>query len=183
MPNDIYGADATELAALVRAGEVSPRELAEAAIAGIEETDPVLNFMVHRRFEEALADAERTAARRPLRGVPTVLKDLGQNLMTGQPNYAGSAVIRDLGVIADHDSNVTRKLLDAGLVVLGRTNVPEFGPTVTTEPVAFGPTLNPWDTSRSPGGSSGGSAAAVASGSVPLGHGGDAAARSASRRR
>ncbi|MEV3927761.1 amidase [Actinomadura coerulea] len=174
MPNDIYGADATELATLVRTGEVSPRELVEAAIAGIEETDPALNFMVHRRFEEALADADGPLPDGPLRGVPTVLKDLGQNLMTGQPSYAGSAVIRDLGVIADHDSNVTRKLLDAGLVVLGRTNVPEFGPTVTTEPVAFGPTLNPWDTSRSPGGSSGGSAAAVASGSVPLGHGGDA---------
>jgi amidase len=174
MPNDIYEADATELAARVRAGEVSPRELVEAAIAGIEETDPTLNFMVHRRFEEARAEADGELPDGPFRGVPTVLKDLGQCLMTGQPNYAGSAVIRDLRVIADHDSNVVRRLLDAGFVVLGRTSVPEFGPTVTTEPVAFGPTLNPWDVSRSAGGSSGGAAVAVASGSVPLAHGGDA---------
>lgn len=174
MPHEIHEADATELAAKVRDGEVSPRELVEAAISRIEETDPTLNFMVHRRFEEALTEAGGALPDGPFRGVPTVLKDLGQSLMAGQPNYAGSAVIRDLGVIADHDGNVTRRLLDAGFIILGRTNVPEFGPTVTTEPVAFGPTLNPWDTSRSPGGSSGGAAVAVASGSVPLAHGGDA---------
>ncbi len=166
--------DATALAALVRDGEVTPTELAEAAISRIEANDPTLNFMVHERFEEALSDADGKLPDGPFRGVPTVLKDVGQSMMVGQPNYAGSAVIRDLGIVADYDSNVVRRLLDAGLLVLGRTNVPEFGPTVTTEPVAFGPTLNPWDLSRSPGGSSGGAAVAVASGSVPIAHGGDA---------
>ena len=173
MPN-VYGVDATELAARVRAGEITPRELVEAAIAGIEETDPPLNFMVHSRFEEAITEADGALPDGPFRGVPTVLKDLGQGLMAGQPTYAGSAVIRALGVIADHDSNIVRRLLNGGFVVLGRTSVPEFGPTVTTEPVAFGPTRNPWDPSRSPGGSSGGAAVAVASGCVPLAHGGDA---------
>jgi amidase len=107
-----------------------------------------------------------------LRGVPFLIKDLG-GLMAGEPAFAGSAVFRDLGMRAPHTGFPVRRLLDAGVVVLGRTNTAELGLTYTTEPAAFGATRNPWDLELSAGGSSGGSVAAVAAGYLPAAHAGD----------
>lgn len=165
-------ADATALAAAVSAGDVSPVELVDAAIARIEALDPTLNAVIHRRFDAARREALDPALAGPFRGVPTLVKDLGA-AMAGEPLHAGLRVARDAGWTSRHDSAVVTRLRSAGFVVLGRTNTPELGTTITTEPVSYGPTLNPWDTGRSAGGSSGGSAAAVASGMVPVAHASD----------
>ncbi|MEV0306151.1 amidase [Nonomuraea fuscirosea] len=163
--DELLRLDAIGQAEAVRRGEVSPRELAEAAIARIEATDGVLNAVVHRRFERALAEIDAIPADAPFRGVPILLKDLGWR-EAGEPYCAGSAV-RD-GVEDAADDHGVVRLREAGFVLLGRTNTPEFGSTITTEPVAFGPTRNPYDPAYSAGGSSGGSAAAVAAGMVAL---------------
>lgn len=162
--DELLRLDAVGQAQAVRAGLVSPRELVEAAIAKIEARDGELNAVVHRRFEAALAEADQ-APEGPFRGVPILLKDLGWG-QAGEPYNAGSRTLDGVRVAADGHS--VARLRAAGFVVLGRTNTPEFGTTITTEPVAFGPTRNPYDLGQSPGGSSGGSAAAVAAGMVAL---------------
>lgn len=164
--------DATAQAELVRSGEVTARELTEAAIERIERLDPTLHAVIHRRFERALDDADGDLPDGPFRGVPTLLKDLG-NPMAGEPMHNGSELLKRLGHTADVDGELTASMRRAGFVVLGRTNVPEFGLVCTTEPAAYGATHNPWSTDRSPGGSSGGSAAAVASGMVAIAQGTD----------
>ncbi|MDF1604517.1 amidase [Nocardioides sp. YIM 152315] len=164
--------DATEQAALVRSGEVTPRELVEAAIERIEALDGTINSVVHRRFERALAEADGPLPDGPFRGVPTLLKDLG-NPMDGEPHHMGNELLKRIGRTADEDSALTRSIRESGFVVLGRTNVPEFGLVCTTEPAAYGATRNPWSLDRSPGGSSGGAAAAVAAGMVPMAQGTD----------
>jgi len=163
--------DARSLAAAVAAGRCSPREAVGAAIARIDAVDPVLNAVIHRRFERALDDADASPAG-AFRGVPILLKDLGA-AQAGEPLHAGLGVARRAGYRAESDAAVVGRLRGAGFVVLGRTNTPELGTTVTTEPVAYGPTRNPWGTGHSAGGSSGGSAAAVASGMVPVAHASD----------
>ncbi|WP_220448886.1 amidase [Nonomuraea mesophila] len=163
--DDVLRLDALGQAQAVREGEVSARELAEAAIARIEARDGELNAVVHRRFERALAEIDAIPADAPFRGVPILLKDLGWRQM-GEPYSAGSSV-RD-GVADAPDGYGVVSLREAGFVMLGRTNTPEFGSTITTEPLAFGPTRNPYDPAYSAGGSSGGSAAAVAAGMVAL---------------
>ncbi|MEU1882863.1 amidase [Streptosporangium sp. NPDC020072] len=168
--DELFDLDAVGQAEAVRAGDVSPRELAEAAIARIETHDGEINAVVHRRFERALAEADRLTGDAPFLGVPTLLKDLGWS-MAGEPYRAGSRVLD--GVEVARDGYAPAKLRAAGFVVLGRTNTPEFGTAITTEPRAFGPTRNPHDVRYSPGGSSGGSAAAVASGMVPVAAGSD----------
>ncbi|GLW11190.1 hypothetical protein Misp01_63180 [Microtetraspora sp. NBRC 13810] len=167
---EVLARDAVDQARAVRAGEVSPRELAEAAIARIEALDGELNAVVHRRFERALAEIDAIAADAPFRGVPTLLKDLGW-ASAGDPYREGSRALD--GVVVDTDSYDVAKLRRAGFVILGRTNTPEFGTTVTTEPLAAGPTRNPYDPAYSSGGSSGGSAAAVAAGMVAVATAGD----------
>ena len=108
----------------------------------------------------------------PLRGVPLVLKDL--SLWTeGDPYHGGARFLKEVGWRAPHDSFLAQRFRAAGLVFLGKTNTPEFGSVPTTEPLAYGPTHNPWKLGYSSGGSSGGSAALVAAGVVPVGHGGD----------
>lgn len=164
--------DATAQAALVRRGEVSPRELVSAAIERIEHLDRSLNAVIHRRFESALADAEGPLPDGPFRGVPVLLKDLG-NPMAGEPFHRGNELLKRIGNRATEDSSMVRSIRSAGFVVLGRTNVPEFGLVCTTEPAAYGATRNPWNPERSPGGSSGGAAAAVSSGMVPIAQGTD----------
>jgi len=169
--------DAVASAELVRTGQVTARELVDAAIARVEAVNPQLNAVIHPRFDEARteADAAELAAdlpRRPLRGVPIVVKDL-DGALEGAPMHEGNRLLRDLGITADHDSYLFAKLRAAGCVVIGKTNTPELGLLPTTEPMAYGATHNPWDTTRSPGGSSGGSAAAVASGMVSIAHAGD----------
>jgi amidase len=162
--------DATAQADLVRRREVRPRELVEAAIRRIEQLNPTLNAVVTPMFEEAIRRASGALPDGPFSGVPFVLKDLTAQ-HAGVRYTEGSAFLA--GNVSTHDQELVLRQRRAGLVVVGKTNAPEFGIVPTTEPRLFGPTRNPWDTGRTPGGSSGGTAAAVASGMVPMGHGND----------
>ncbi|MGH2716066.1 MAG: amidase family protein, partial [Thermoleophilaceae bacterium] len=161
--------DATAHAELVRTGEVSSRELLEASIERIEALNGELNAVIHPLFEQAL---ETEPADGPFRGVPFLLKDLTCHT-AGDPFHEGMTFLRDLGWTEPEDTWLARRFREAGFVNLGKTNTPELGILPTTEPRAYGPTRNPWDTSRSTGGSSGGSAAAVAAGMVPVAHAND----------
>jgi len=167
---DLARLDATAQARLVRDREASPVELAEAAIARAEDVNPRLNAIVHDLYDEARDLA--AAVDGPLAGVPFLLKDLGASLR-GQPLHLGMRVLRDLDFRAPVDSVLAERFRAAGLVTIGKTNVPELGIQPTTEPEAYGPTRNPWDPERSAGGSSGGAAAAVAAGIVPVAHASD----------
>jgi amidase len=169
--HDLTWLDATALADLVRRGEVSARELALAAIARIEATNPRINAVVTPLFERALERAEQPLEG-PFAGVPFLLKDLGATL-AGAPYYGGSRWAAACKFVAPRSSELVLRQERAGLVILGKTSTPELGLPPTTEPRLFGPTHNPWDVTRTPGGSSGGSAAAVASGMVPMAHAND----------
>jgi amidase len=158
--------DALELARQVRAGERSARELTEAAIARIEATNPRLNYVVTECFEQALATEPEEG---PFRGVPILVKDLTET--AGVRTTFSSRAFAEYVPIAD--SSVVRRLKRAGFVILGKSNTPEFGSTAITESALNGACRNPWDESRTPGGSSGGAAAAVACGALPLAHGSD----------
>jgi amidase len=171
--SEITSLDATAQADLVRDGEASPIELVEAAIARAEAVNPDLNAIIHPRYEEARAAAEGELPDGPFRGVPFVLKDLGAGAEAGQPLHMGMEALKRADFRPPLDSFLTQRFREAGLVVIGRTNTPELGILPTTEPRAYGPTRNPWDRERSPGGSSGGSAAAVAAGIVPFAHASD----------
>jgi amidase len=164
--------DATACAGLVRSGQASPGELMEDAIARVQRVNPRLNAVLRDRFEQARADAAGELPDGPFRGVPMLLKDLGCHVAGEQTNY-GTAFLRDAEFAWPSDSHLASRFRAAGLVFLGRTNVPEFGTTVTTESVANGACRNPYDLHRSAGGSSGGSAAAVAAGLVPVAHAND----------
>jgi amidase len=170
---DVADLDATAQAEAVRTGEVSPLELVESAIARIEKLDSQLNAVIHRHFERARHEATAPLPDGPFRGVPFLLKDLGVGNRAGDPHHWGTRFLRDAGYTAPGTSHLVEKFLAAGLVVVGRTNVPELGAWTTTEPEAYGPTRNPWNTDHSCGGSSGGAAAAVASGMVPMAHASD----------
>jgi amidase len=162
---------ATELARLVRTGEVSARELSEASLEAIQAMDPELNAFVHLDPDGALATADgiEAADERPFAGVPIAIKDTAP--VAGMPYRLGSDLFGDF--VPGHDAFAVRRLREAGFVIVGKTSLPEFGILPVTEPRRFGPTRNPWDPDRTPGGSSGGAAAAVASGMVPLAHGSD----------
>jgi amidase len=171
MLDELVELDATASAELVRSRQLSPSELVDAAIARIAAVDPQLNAVVTPLFESARKAAEHPADG-PFRGVPFLLKDL-QGYSAGDPHGGGMRVLREARWTPDFDSYVVEKFRAAGLVVLGRTNVPELGLNITTEPLACGPCRNPWNPGYSTGGSSGGSAAAVASGMVPVAHAND----------
>ncbi len=162
--------DAVGLAQLVRNGYISSGEVLESAIERIEERNPVLNAVIHKMYDQARLQIDRGLPEGAFRGVPFLLKDLTAAL-EGEPLRAGSRFME--GFVSTQTSTLVKRYLRAGLVVIGKTNTPEFGITPFTEPAAFGPTGNPWDIARTPGGSSGGSAAAVAAGMVPAAHGGD----------
>jgi amidase len=162
--------DATAQADLVRRGEVSATELAEAAIARIEAVNPRLDAVIRTRFDAARHEAAGDLPDGPFRGVPILFKDLGCTV-AGEPASFGVGPMRDLAWPVT--SYLAEQFRAAGFVTLGRTNVPELGTTVTTEPRSFPPARNPWDTGRSTGGSSGGSSAAVAAGLVPVAHAND----------
>lgn len=168
---DLAALDATAQADLVRRGEASPLELVDAAIARIEAVNDGLNAVIHPLYERARA-AVADAPAGPFTGVPIVVKDLDGTL-AGAPMHYGNRALRDAGHTATVTSHLFGRLERAGFVVVGKTNTPEFGLMPTTEPLTYGPSRNPWNPDHSPGGSSGGSAAAVASGMVPLGHAGD----------
>jgi amidase len=161
--------DAVGQAELVRRGDVTTVELVESAIARIERCNPELNAVVTPLFDSAL-DAARAVPNGPLAGVPYLLKDLATE-MRGTRFTEGSRFLRDN--VSTYDSELVVRLRAAGLVVLGKTNTPEFGMVPACEPLLFGPTRNPWDVTRSTSGSSGGSAAAVAAGMVPAAHAND----------
>ncbi|MGD9529647.1 MAG: amidase [Pseudonocardia sp.] len=167
----VAGLDATAQAALVAAGEVSAVELTEGAIERIERLNPLLGAVVTPLYDRALAAAASTRSNSgPFAGVPFLLKDLVAEI-EGTPFAEGSAYVH--GTVSTFTSELVRRLERAGLVILGRTASPEFGMLPACEPVLHGPTRNPWDPDRSTSGSSGGSAAAVASGMVPMAHGND----------
>lgn len=170
MSDDTAWLDATAQAALVRTGEASPADLVDAAIARIEKLNPELNAVIHELFERARAEAAGPLPDGPFRGVPMLLKDLGAEL-------AGTPFCEGLAFAGDYRSTVTqelaRRFVGAGFVVCGKTNTPELGILPTTEPARFGASHNPWALGHSTGGSSGGSAAAVASGMVPVAHAND----------
>src|SRR5262249_19150647 len=153
--------------------EVSPRELVDAAIARIERLNPRVNAVITPLFEKARRQASSPdLPAGPFRGVPLLLKDLICH-SAGDPYHAGMRLLRELGWKEPNDTYLAERFRAAGFVVVGKTNTPELGPVPTTEPLAYGAPRNPWDPSRSPGGSSGGSAAAVAAGMVPVAHAND----------
>jgi amidase len=163
--------DATAQADLVRRGEASPRELVEAAIARIEAVNPKLDAVIRTRFDAARQEAESDRLPDgPFRGVPMLFKDLGCTV-AGEVTAFGLGPLRDLSIPVT--SFLAEQFRSAGFIALGRTNVPELGTTVTTEPRSFPAARNPWDPGHSTGGSSGGSAAAVASGMVAVAHAND----------
>ena len=166
-----FDLDATGQAALVRHGQVTAVELVDAAIAHAERLNPQVNAIVIERFERARAEAASSGAG-PFAGVPIVLKDLGA-AVAGEPTYLGTRGLRRDDYRAAYTSAVARRLSDAGFIAIGRSNTPEWGTTITTEPLSFGPSRNPWNLDHSTGGSSGGTAAAVAARIVALGHAGD----------
>jgi amidase len=162
---------AVELAARIRNRSVSPREAVEACVRRIEAIDPQLGAFVELDAERALEEADAVEQRdeRPFAGVPIAIK--ANTPVAGMCMNFASAFLS--GHRPTHSAYLVRRLRDAGFVVVGTTNMPEFGILPTTEPRHSGPTRNPWDTSRTPGGSSGGSAAAVAAGLVPIAHAND----------
>jgi len=164
--------DATGQAELVRKGEVEPLELVDTAIERIERLNPTLNAVITPMYETARVAATSELPEGPFTGVPFLLKDLVAEY-AGVRLTAGSAFLQNF--TPGHDSELVARLKRAGLAIIGKTNTPEFGILPTTEPQLFGPCCNPWDTNRTPGGSSGGSAAAVASGMVPMAYANDGA--------
>ncbi len=169
--------DATAQADLVRRGAISPRELVDLALERIERDNPALNAVIHRLDDKARAAAaagvpDARGVDAPFRGVPMLVKD-GVCHTAGDPFHCGMRVLRDLGWTEPDDADLARRFRRAGFVIVGKTNLPELASTVTTEPLAYGPTRNPWDLERSTGGSSGGSAAAVAARMVAVAHGND----------
>lgn len=161
--------DATAQAELVRTGQLSATELVESAIERIETLNPMLNAVISTTYDRALARAAAEPTG-PLAGVPYLLKDLVIE-QAGTPFTEGSRFLA--GQVSTITSELVTRLERAGLVILGRTNAPEFGMVPTCEPLLHGPTRNPWALDHSTSGSSGGSAAAVASGMVPMAHGND----------
>jgi amidase len=170
LANEFANLDATALAELVRTKQVKPVELVQAAIDRIEKINPQINAVVTRMYEEALASSKAELRDGPFAGVPVLLKDLVA-AYEGVPMSSGSKYGKDYRPV--RDSDLVARYRRAGLIVLGKTNTPELGLLPTTEPELFGPTRNPWNISLTAGGSSGGSAAAVATGMVPMAHGND----------
>ena len=170
---ELAALDATAQADLVRRGDLRPVNLVEAAIQRIEALNPRLNAVITSLYDKALAAARDPALLdRPFRGVPLLLKDYLCETV-GDPYYEGMHFLRDRNWHSTADTHLATRFRAAGFIFLGKTNLPELAGGPITEPEAFGPTLNPWDLTRTPGGSSGGSAAAVAAGMVPVAHGND----------
>ncbi|WP_349237149.1 amidase family protein [Bacillus sp. REN3] len=157
--------DGLGLAELVKRKEIHPRELIKASIQRIEEINPRLNAVIHTIYEKAMETADCVDGTGTFAGVPMLLKDIGQEI-EGEPMTAGSRAMRNYR--AGSDSEYVKRIRKTGSLILGQTNVPEFALMGITEPILHGPTRNPWNTGHTPGGSSGGSAAAVAAGMVPI---------------
>lgn len=158
--------DAVGLAELVRNKEITQAELLEKAISIAEQVNPAINAIVTKCFDAARETAKLPLPDSAIAGVPFLIKDL--TAMKGLACTYGSRLYSSF--VPDHDAEIVRRYRRAGLNIFGKTNTPEFGLTVTTEPVLFGPARNPWNTEHSTGGSSGGAAAAVAAGILPAAH-------------
>ena len=160
-----------ELAEMVRSGEVSARELTEVSLARIADLDPDLGAFTHVAAESALAAADsiKPGDPRPFAGVPIAIKD--NKAVAGMPLTFAAEMMGDF--VATSDAHLVRRIREAGFVIVGKTNLPEFGLMPVTDPDRFGPARNPWDPTRTSGGSSGGSATAVAAGMVPIAHAND----------
>ena len=163
--SEYFSYDALGLAELVRTKQISSIELLEVAIALTEKLDPKLNAVPIKHFELARENLKNNTDSGIFNGVPFLLKDLN-NYLKGTVTSGGSKVLEN--ITADHTSELVKRTLDSGLNIFGKTNSPELGLTVTTEPVLYGPTRNPWDLDRSSGGSSGGASSAVAAGIIPM---------------
>ena len=163
--SEYFSYDALGLAELVRTKQISSIELLEVAIALTEKLDPKLNAVPIKHFELARENLKNNTDSGIFNGVPFLLKDLN-NYLKGTVTSGGSRVLENIS--ADHTSELVKRTLDSGLNIFGKTNSPELGLTVTTEPVLYGPTRNPWDLDRSSGGSSGGASSAVAAGIIPM---------------
>jgi amidase len=173
LADDTRWLDATAQAELVATGKVSPVEMVNAASERVERYDGALNALTYRWFEAAreLASSSQLPEG-PFRGVPYLLKDL-YAAEAGKPLSNGSKAYKSADYVSSEDTTLVSRYKASGLISIGRSNSPEFGSVPVTEPEAWGPTRNPWDLSRTPGGSSGGSAAAVAAGIVPIAHASD----------
>jgi amidase len=170
MANPADADDATSRAERVRRRDVSPSELVEAAIAGIEQVNPTLNAVVHTMYEGARTAAKGELPDGPFRGVPFVVKDF-DGWLAGEPYTQSSRLTRDF--VPPYDDEIIVRMKRTGVVIVGKTNCSELGILGVTESELRGPARNPWNTEHTPGGSSGGTAAIVASRAVPFGHGGD----------
>ena len=162
--------DGLGLGELVRSKQVSPSELVEEAISRIEAHNPKINAVICKMYEQARRAAHEAAPDGPFKGVPFLQKDMHATV-EGVPTCSGTRMLKDIK--QPHDSEIVRRYRAAGVIMLGKTNVPEFSLLPYTEPEVFGATNNPWDLTRTAGGSSGGSAAAVAARLVPLAGGAD----------
>ncbi|MEM1118869.1 MAG: amidase [Bacteroidota bacterium] len=168
--HEILKLDATAQAQLIKKKELTPLELVDLSIAATKKLNPTLNAVITPMFEQARDTAKKATLEAPFAGVPMMFKD-GLAAYKGVPFSTGSALFKDN--IAKHDSELVKRYKKAGFIVIGKTNMPEFGILPTTEPTAFGATKNPWDITKTPGGSSGGTASAVAARMVALAHGND----------
>ena len=168
--DEILRLDATAQAELIRRKEIAPIELVNAVIDGIEQVNPALNAVVTPMYDMAREEAKADIPDGPFTGVPFLLKDLLLEVK-GIRLTEGSAFLKDY--ISDYDSELAIRYKKAGLIFTGKTNTCEFGLMTTTEPKLFGPCRNPWNTEKMTGGSSGGSAAMVAAGVVPMAYGND----------
>tara|TARA_Y100000590_G_scaffold158860_1_gene182274 strand:- start:4261 stop:5703 length:1443 start_codon:yes stop_codon:yes gene_type:complete len=162
--------DATALAKLIKGREISPLELLEDSITRCEALNPKINAVITTMYDQAIERAKRITSEEVFSGVPFLMKDFVAEIK-GVPFNEGSDFLD--GYVPEQDSYIYQKFSSSGLVTFGKTNLPEFAIGTTTEPKRFGPTLNPWNPKLTPGGSSGGAAAAVASGIVPMAHAND----------
>ena len=159
--------DAISLAGLITKRQVSAEEVLETAIARAEQVNPTINAVVHKQYEQARKAVAAGLPEGPLKGVPYLIKDLGF-FETGEPATFGSNLFKDF--IADHETAYVTRCKKAGLVFMGRSSSPEFGLNPNTEPRLYGSCHNPWNLEYSAGGSSGGAAAAVSTGILPVAH-------------
>lgn len=157
--------DGLGLAELVKNKEIQPKEVLEEAIKTIEQHNPSLNAVIHTFYEKAEKQADTVDLTGTFAGVPMLLKDIGQEIV-GEKMTEGSKALKSY--LAEADSEYVKQVRKTGALLIGQTNVPEFALMGITEPSFYGPTRNPWNLNYTPGGSSGGSAAAVASGMVPI---------------
>lgn len=172
MHSDIARLDAVGLAAAIRRGDLSAAEALESTIERLDAVDADINAVIHRHDADARSAVDAGLPDGPFRGVPMLMKDLWA-CEAGRPHHQGVRALKRHGAVADRDSHLVEAYRAAGFVSFGRTNTPELGAGATTEPLAYGPSRNPWNLEHGTGGSSGGAAAAVAAGVVPAANASD----------